>query len=78
MLGFDPYKVLTFRTVTCGKRSRWKKLKGHFCGRGFWQTCRRAKGVYKYLNLPMAGGKDALGEEIKGIEDYIPNTQYEG
>ena len=26
----------------------------------------------------MTGGRDALGEEIKGIEDYIPNTQYEG
>lgn len=38
----------------------------------------KSKVFYKYLNLPMAGGKDALGEEIKGIEDYIPNTQYEG
>ena len=37
----------------------------------------KSKVFYKYLNLPMAGGKDTLGEEIKGIEDYIPNTQYE-
>lgn len=33
---------------------------------------------YRYMNdVPMAGHKDALGNYIKGIEDFIPTSQYE-
>ncbi len=33
---------------------------------------------YRYMNdVPMAGYKDALGNYEKGIEDFIPTSQYE-
>ena len=77
MLGFDPYKVLTFKDSDLRKAVALEKAKAYSVDEALADP-QKSKVFYKYLNLPMAGGKDALGEEIKGIEDYIPNTQYEG
>ena len=77
VLGFDPYKVLTFKDSDLRKAVALEKAKATSVGEAL-ADLQKSKVFYKYLNLPMAGGKDALGEEIKGIEDYIPNTQYEG
>ena len=77
VLGFDPYKVLTFKDSDLRKAVALEKAKAASVGEALADP-QKSKVFYKYLNLPMAGGKDALGEEIKGIEDYIPNTQYEG
>ena len=77
VLGFDPYKVLTFKDSDLRKAVALEKAKAYSVDEALADP-QKSKVFYKYLNLPMAGGKDALGEEIKGIEDYIPNTQYEG
>ena len=77
VLGFDPYKVLTFKDSDLRKAVALEKAKAASVGEALADP-QKSKVFYKYLNLPMTGGKDALGEEIKGIEDYIPNTQYEG
>ena len=77
VLGFDPYKVLTFKDSDLRKAVALEKAKAASVGEALADP-QKSKVFYKYLNLPMAGGKDTLGEEIKGIEDYIPNTQYEG
>ena len=77
VLGFDPYKVLTFKDSDLRKAVALEKAKAYSMDEALADP-QKSKVFYKYLNLPMAGGKDALGEEIKGIEDYIPNTQYEG
>ena len=77
VLGFDPYKVLTFKDSDLRKAVALEKAKAASVGEALADP-QKSKAFYKYLNLPMTGGKDALGEEIKGIEDYIPNTQYEG
>lgn len=77
VLGFDPYKVLTFKDSDLRKAVALEKAKAASVGEALADP-QKSKVFYKYLNLPMASGKDTLGEEIKGIEDYIPNTQYEG
>ena len=77
VLGFDPYKVLTFKDSDLRKAVALEKAKAASVGEALADP-QKSKVFYKYLNLPMAGEKDTLGEEIKGIEDYIPNTQYEG
>ena len=77
VLGFDPYKVLTFKDSDLRKAVALEKAKAYSVDEAQADP-QKSKVFYKYLNLPMTGGKDALGEEIKGIEDYIPNTQYEG
>ena len=77
VLGFDPYKVLTFKDSDLRKAVALEKAKAYSVDEALADP-QKSKVFYKYLNLPMTGGKDALGEEIKGIEDYIPNTQYEG
>ena len=77
VLGFDPYKVLTFKDSDLRKAVALEKAKAYSVDEALADP-QKSKVFYKYLNLTMAGGKDALGEEIKGIEDYIPNTQYEG
>ena len=77
VLGFDPYKVLTFKDSDLRKAVALEKAKAASVGEALADP-QKSKVFYKYLNLPMEGGKDTLGEEIKGIEDYIPNTQYEG
>ena len=75
VLGFDPYKVLTFKDSDLRKAVALEKAKA--TEDEVYTDPQKSKVFYKYYNLTMAGEKDALGEEIKGIEDYIPNTQYE-
>ena len=76
VLGFDPYKVLTFKDSDLRKAVALEKAKA--TEDEVYTDPQKSKVFYKYYNLTMAGEKDALGEEIKGIEDYIPNRQYEG
>ena len=76
VLGFDPYKVLTFKDSDLRKAVALEKAKA--TEDEVYTDPQKSKVFYKYYNLPMVGEKDALGEEIKGIEDYIPNRQYEG
>ena len=76
VLGFDPYKVLTFKDSDLRKAVALEKAKA--TEDEVYTDPQKSKVFYKYYNLTMAGEKDALGEEIKGIEAYIPNRQYEG
>jgi type I restriction enzyme R subunit len=77
VLGFDPYKVLTFKDSDLREAVALEKAKAGSVDEALADPLKK-KVFYKYYNLPMAGGKDTLGEAIKGIEDYIPNRQYEG
>lgn len=38
---------------------------------------KKSKVYYKYMSKPMTGNYTSAGEYVKGIEDYIPNSQYE-
>ena len=72
VLGFDPYKVLTFKDSDLREAVALEKAKAGSVDEALADPLKK-KVFYKYYNLPMAGGKDTLGEAIKGIEDYIPN-----
>lgn len=76
MLPFDPYKVLTYkdsdlRQAVALEKSKAKDVKDAN------SDPKKKTLFYKYMALPMAGSTDANGNYIKGIEDYIPESQYE-
>lgn len=78
VLGFDPYKVLTFRDKDLRKAVALHKANASTEEEAI-RDPRKAKIYYKYLDssqVPMGGFYNTDGKYIKGIEDYIPNSQY--
>ena len=79
VLGFDPYKVLTFRDKDIRKVVALEKAKAKTEAEAISDPVKR-KVYYHYMDasqMPMAGYFDAKGNRIKGIEDYLPNAQYQ-
>lgn len=76
VLGFDPYKVLTYKDEDLRCAVALREAKAGTIGEAL--ACpEKEKIFYHYRNLPMAGKEDAEGKVIKGIEDYLPDAQYE-
>lgn len=76
VLGFDPYKVLTFRDKDVRNQVALVKAKASSLEEVLADE-KKKEIYYHYLNdVPMAGYDDEVGKYIKGIEDYIPNSQY--
>ena len=78
VLGFDPYKVLTFRDKDVRKVVALEKAKAQTEEEAIADS-HKSKIYYKFMDssqVKMVGYKDKKGDYIKGIEDYIPNTQY--
>ena len=79
VLGFDPYKVLTFKDKDVRKVVALEKAKAQTEEEAISDPV-KSKIYYKYMDagqVGMAGYFDKLGNYIKGIEDYIPNVQYQ-
>lgn len=79
VLGFDPYKVLTFKDKDVRKVVALEKAKAQTEEEAISDPI-KSKVYYKYLDanqVGMVGYFDTLGNYIKGIEDYIPNVQYQ-
>ena len=76
VLGFDPYKVLTYRDKDLREAVALEKVKAKSV-REALNNPDKSKVFYEYLNLPMVGSFDSNGDYAKGIEDYLPNSQYE-
>ncbi|WOV86524.1 HsdR family type I site-specific deoxyribonuclease [Sporosarcina oncorhynchi] len=79
VLGFDPYKVLTYRDRDLRKEVALHQAKAKSEEEAI-KDQRKSKIYYKFLNstqVPMAGYKDSLENYHKGIEDYVPKSQYE-
>ena len=77
VLGFDPYKVLTYRDEDLRKVVALEKAKASTVKDALADP-KKSKIFYEFMQQrPMAGETDASGNYIKGIEDYIPNSQYE-
>lgn len=78
VLGFDPYKVLTFqdkdvRTVVALDQAKAETVKEAITDPV------KSKVFYKYMNanqVKMAGFEGENGKWVKGIEDYLPKSQY--
>lgn len=78
VLGFDPYKVLTFKDKDVRKVVALEKAKAQTEEEAISDSV-KSKIFYKYMDanqVGMVGHFDAKGDYIKGIEDYIPNVQY--
>lgn len=78
VLGFDPYKVLTFKDKDARKVVALEKAKAQTEEEAISDPV-KSKIFYKYMDanqVGMVGHFDAKGDYIKGIEDYIPNIQY--
>ena len=77
VLGFDPYKVLTYRDRDLRRAVALEKAKAADETEALADPKKRA--IYnKFMNdVRMAGYMDNSGTNIKGIEDYIPKSQYD-
>lgn len=76
VLGFDPYKVLTYKDKDLREAVALEKAKAATVAEALANP-QKSKIFYEYMGLPMAGRRDGAGNYVKGIEDYIPNSQYE-
>jgi len=77
VLGFDPYKVLTYKDIDLRKVVALDKSKAKNEQEAIFDPVKSAK-YYEFIsNVPMAGYRDEHGKYIMGIEDYIPNSQYD-
>lgn len=76
VLGFDPYKILTYRDKDLRKALALDKAKAKTEDEAI-KNSEKSKIYYHYMNdVPMAGSFDSSGKYRKGIEDYIPMAQY--
>ena len=79
VLGFDPYKVLTFKDKDVRKVVALEKAKAKTEEEAISDPI-KSKVYYKDMDagqIGMVGHFDSKGDYIKGIEDYIPNVQYQ-
>ena len=77
VLGFDPYKVMTYLDSDLRKAVALEKAKAATVVAALAEP--KKKAVYnQYINdVEMAGKEDASGTYVKGIEDYLPSSQYD-
>lgn len=76
VLGFDPYKVLTYKDKDLREAVALEKAKASTVAEAY-STPKKAEVFRQYMALPMAGWTDGNGDFHKGIEDYLPDCQYE-
>lgn len=76
VLGFDPYKVLTFKDKDVRQVVALEKAKASTVQDAMADASKKAV-FLEYMNkVPMAGSYAGDGTYIKGIEDYLPISQY--
>ena len=76
VLGFDPYKVLTYKDKDLRQVIALEKAHAETVIEAI-SNPEKKKIFYKYMyDVPMAGYFNHDGTYIKGIEDYIPLAQY--
>lgn len=78
VLGFDPYKVLTFKDKDVRKAVALHEAKATTEEEAI-KDPKKAAVYYKFMNsaeIKMISYYNEEGEEVKGIEDYIPKSQY--
>ncbi|MDO8713701.1 MAG: HsdR family type I site-specific deoxyribonuclease [Polynucleobacter sp.] len=76
VLGFDPYQVLTYKDRDLKQAVALEKAKAATPIEAFADK-EKKKVYYRYMNeVPMAGYWDSSSAYKKGIEDYLPRSQY--
>ncbi|MCW2457567.1 UNVERIFIED_ORG: type I restriction enzyme R subunit [Rahnella aquatilis] len=76
VLGFDPYKVPTFKDSDLRKEVALEQAKAGSVTDAMADPAKKKKFNHYIKDVPMAGYKDATGKYHKGIEDYVPKSQY--
>ncbi|WP_145573939.1 type I restriction endonuclease subunit R, EcoR124 family [Yersinia mollaretii] len=76
VLGFDPYKICTFKDKGLRQAVALEQAKADSVADAMSTAAKKKKFNYFMNDVPMAGHKDATGKYIKGIEDYVPKEQY--
>lgn len=79
VLGFDPIKVCTYKDKDLRQVIALEKAKAKDVQDAMSDENKKAV-FNKYMDkaqVPMAGYEDDNGNYIKGIEDYLPNSQYD-
>ena len=76
VLGFDIYKVLTYRDADIRRAVALNQTKSTTEAEAICDS-NKSKLYYKFMDeLKMCGTYDDFGNYTKGIEDYVPNSQY--
>ncbi len=78
VLGFDPYKVLTFRDKDIRQVVALEQAKAETVEEAIADP-KKSEVFYKFMDatkVKMAGFVGDDGKWVKGIEDYIPKVQY--
>lgn len=76
VLGFDPYKVSTFKDSDIKIEVALAQAKADSVADAMSSPAKKKKFNHFINDVPMAGKKDATGKYHKGIEDYVPKDQY--
>lgn len=79
VLGFDPYKVLTYKDMDLRKAVALMKANAATEEEAI-KDPEKAKQYYKYMDtskVKMAGYREKSGKYVEGIEDHLPIEQYE-
>lgn len=76
VLGFDPYMVPTYKDKEVRKQVALIQAKASTEAEALADP-KKSELYYHYMNtVPMAGYTDDAGQYVKGIEDYVPMSQY--
>lgn len=77
VLGFDPYKVLTYKDKDLRTAVALEKAKANDVQEAL-DDAKKKKIFLKYMNeVAMAGAYNNAGKYITGIEDHLPTSQYD-
>ncbi len=77
VLGFDPYKILIYKDKDLKQKVALEQAKAKTEQEALEDPVKKEV-YYKFMDqTPMAGYKTPDGKYIKGIEDLLPNTQYD-
>lgn len=76
VLGFDPYKVLTFRDNDVRHAVALERAKASDEAE-IHANPEKEKIFYSIMKMPMASGRDEAGNSIKGVESYLTHAQYQ-
>jgi type I restriction enzyme R subunit len=76
VLGFDPYKVSTFKDKEIRQAVALEQAKADSVADAMADPAKKKKFNHIMNDVSMAGHSDPTGKYIKGIEDYVPKEQY--
>ena len=76
VLGFDPYKVLTYKDRDLRTAVALEKAKASTVKEALELPEKREVFYHYFKKLPMAYSFDSMGNKVDGVEDYLPKSQY--